>query len=53
MNGESHTSGRVEVYQDAKWWSVCGLSGWDRNAAMVVCHQLGFNGAIFTGGWGT
>ncbi|XP_033626040.1 deleted in malignant brain tumors 1 protein-like [Asterias rubens] len=53
VNGESHTSGRVEVYQDAKWWSVCGLSGWDRNAAMVVCHQLGFIDAIFTGGWGT
>ncbi len=49
VSGLALTSGRVEVYRDDQWWSVCGLSGWDRNASSVVCHQLGFNGVVVTG----
>ena len=34
--------GRVEVCYNNAWGTICGDSGWNYNAAEVVCEQLGF-----------
>ena len=44
-NGRNKFEGRVEVYQDGQWKTVCD-SGWGNNEARVVCRQLGFSGSL-------
>ena len=45
MGGASDNEGRVEVYQNSTWGTVCD-DGWDFFDANVVCQQLNYSGAV-------
>ena len=41
VDGGSYNEGRVEVYYNGRWGTVCN-DGWNDNYASLVCAELGF-----------
>ena len=50
MNDETEdttitTFGRLEIYLDDRWGTVCDDGFFDEDAANAACRQMGFTGA--------
>ena len=47
LSSSSYTSGRLEIYINGRWGTVCD-DGWTTANTAVACRQLGFAGSSST-----
>ena len=41
----SYNSGRLEIYMNGRWGTICNDADFGRTEATVACQQLGWSGA--------
>ncbi|NXC45607.1 DMBT1 protein, partial [Penelope pileata] len=52
VSGSSPCSGRVEIFHNGRWGTVCD-DGWKMTAAEVVCREVGCGSALSAPRWAT